>query len=150
MTRPWILSFAVALAAPLLLIGGCASDARDPAFLAKLAKTNYPKDSARGEDVDIVVTRKGNTLKLNNRTPQSYENMQLWINQQYVRDVKILKIGNTAGENRFELTGFYNVRGEPFPVGGLLTPDKGAHVVLAELYNPATGKRHRLLVRPAT
>ncbi|MCX5660241.1 MAG: hypothetical protein NTW19_11035 [Planctomycetota bacterium] len=139
--------FTLVLAAALLTGAGCAGAGHDPAFLAKLAKTTYPKDSSRGEDIDIVVTRKGNTLKLNNRTPMAYENMQFWINQQYVRETKLIKIGNDVGDNRFELSDFLNVRAEPFPTGGLLTPDKGSPVVLAELFDPATGKRHRLLVR---
>jgi hypothetical protein len=43
-----------------------------------------------------------------------------------------------------------NRYGEPYPIGGFFTPDKTFPVVLVEVYDPATGKRHRLLARPRT
>lgn len=147
MTRTRLRPFALALLAALAL--GCAAKTPDPAALERLAKTPYPKDAPRGEDFDIVVTHKGGGIRLDNRTPRAYEHLQLWLNQQYVRSIPLIKVGNAAPENRLDLKGFLNTRGDRFPVGGLLTPDKGAPVVLAELFDPSAGKRHRLLVRPA-
>ena len=113
-----------------------------------MEKMVYPKDSPIGEDYDIVVTQKGNSIKMNNRTPRTYTNAQLWLNQQYVRTVGEITIGNSILSNRFELDKFFSQHAEHFPTGGLLSPDKGQLVVLAEIFDPVSGQRHRLLVRP--
>ena len=47
----------------------------------------------------------------------------------------------------WSLTTFVNRHEETFPVGGFLSPDKSRLVVHADLYDPASGLRHRLLTR---
>ncbi len=93
----------------LLLVGalalaGCAVQSPDPKFLAQMAAMVYPKDAPLGEDYDIVVTQKGDSIKLNNRTPLAYTDVQIWLNQEYVRTIKEIRIGNAIGTNRFELS----------------------------------------------
>ena len=39
------------------------------------------------------------------------------------------------------------INGEPFPVGGLLNPDRTRAIVTAELFDQNTGKRYRLTAR---
>lgn len=110
----------------------------------KLAAMVYPEEGPRGDDLDIVIERKRGTLRLDNRTPAAYENHLLWLNQQYVSPVEKISIG--AG-NSLSLKQCVNRWREHFPIGGILTPDKGYPVVLAELVHPDTGMRHRLVVR---
>jgi hypothetical protein len=136
-------------------LGGCAAlfgPKADPKLAAELSKLAYPKDAPLGPDLDVLVVRTGGALELVNRTPSTYRNMQVWLNQQYVARIDAVQIGSPEGlgaaasRNRLDLARFINLHGEPFPTGGLLAPEKSFPVVLAELFDPATGKRHRLLV----
>jgi hypothetical protein len=110
-----------------------------------LARTPYPQDATLGPDLDILVTPSRTAIDLVNRTPRNYRNVQLWLNQQFVGNAKEIVIGE-GQQNRFTLESFINRRGDHYPVGGILSPDKGFPVVLAELFDPATGKRHRVVV----
>lgn len=110
----------------------------------RLSSLPYPADAKYGPDLDIVVTKSRDAVILSNRTARSYENRELWLNRQYVWEVDRIEIG---GGNRYTLTNFINEHGEPFPTPGFLRPDKGAPVVLAELYDPRTQLRNRLLVQ---
>lgn len=111
----------------------------------RLAQLDYPAGAEHGPDLDIVVRRDGDRVTLINRTPQTYRDVRVWINQQYVRELAFIEIGP---DNTLDLTRWINRHGEPFPVGTLLAPDKAFPVVLAELVDPETGLRHRLLVWP--
>lgn len=113
----------------------------------RLAQLDYPAEAQRGPDLDIVVRREGDRLTLINRTPRSYRDVQLWLNQQYVREITSIKIGPG---NRYDLKRWVNQHRETFPVGTLLAPDAAFPVVLAELVDLDTGLRHRLLVWPDT
>jgi hypothetical protein len=106
----------------------------------------YPAKAEYGEDLDIVVQREGRShIRVHNRTPVPYEGMVMWINQDYVRPIERLEIGHE--KNRFDLTSWRNQYGEKYPVGSLLRPEQSRKVVLAELFDPVTGKRHRIIVR---
>ena len=104
----------------------------------------YPSNVQFAGDLDVVARRDGGTLRLVNRTPRPYENVQLWLNQEYVALLKRIDIGP---DNQFDLSQFINEYGEIYPIGGLLTPEKTRPVVLAEMFEPAGRTRHRLLVR---
>lgn len=119
------------------------TDRVDQEQIEALRKLPYPADAEMGEDLDIVVSRRGGRITLSNRTPQSYENVLLWLNRQYVHPVGRIAIGP---DNTVALRTCINHYGESFPVGGLLSPDKGFPVVLAEIHDPQTNKRHRLTV----
>ncbi len=124
----------------LLSLGGPNDETRE-----RLARQEYPADARYGPDLDVLVSRDGKLIRIANRTPQRYRDMQLWLNQQYVAEVREIAIG--AG-NRFELARFVNRYEESFPRGGFLRPEEGFPVVLAELYDPDTQIRHRLVVQP--
>jgi len=121
---------------------GDASPATNPA--GPLVWTPYPKDAEFGEDYDIVATQTREGLKLNNRCPRSFQSVQIWLNQQYVAEVARIDIGSG---NRIPLRRFVNEHGEHFPVAGLLTPDRGFPVISCVMFDPASGRRHRLLAR---
>lgn len=108
-----------------------------------VAALAYPKNAGLGKDLDIIVTRKGDTIELANRTALAYKNHYLWLNQEYVILVDQIKIGT---ENRCELGGFTDRHHETYPLGSLLTPDKTKPLISADLHNPATNTRHRLIV----
>jgi hypothetical protein len=42
---------------------------------------------------------------------------------------------------------FIDQHGRSYPVAGPITPDRGFPVVLVELFDPATGRKHPLLSR---
>lgn len=132
----------------LFLLAGC-STFRDasapPQTIKRLAALDYPAEAPHGPDLDILLVRSGNQLRLVNRTAGTYSGMQLWLNRQWVADSGTIQIGT---ENLRTLTDFINLYEEPYPVGTFLNPDQTQPLVLAELYNPAEDVRHRLLVRP--
>ena len=106
--------------------------------------TPYPKDAPLGEDYDVVATQTRGELKLTNRCPRSFQNVRVWLNHQYVADAAQINIGP---DNRIPLRRFVNEHGEHFPIAGLLTPDKGFPVISCILFDPVSGRRHRLLAR---
>jgi hypothetical protein len=116
----------------------------DPKLAGELAQLVYPADAALGNDLDIVVIRNGGHIELVNRTATVPGPSELWLNQQYVGAVKSIPIGRG---NQFDLVKFINEHGEAYPIGAVLQPDKSFPIVLAELFDPKTGLRHRLLVR---
>ena len=130
-------------------VAGCAADKPDAASI-ELGKTPYPSSAPVGDDLDIVVTQKRSTLYLDNRTPIVLKNIHLWLNQQYIGVMPQIDIGHESENNTVDLSKWVNRYGETYPLGGFFTPDKAFPVVLAEVFDPATGKRHRLLARPRT
>ncbi|MCC5828217.1 MAG: hypothetical protein JJU36_02105 [Phycisphaeraceae bacterium] len=116
----------------------------DPQSVAVARTLVYPDRSDRGPDLDIAVQQRGRELRIINRTPRQYSGLQIWLNRQYVAVLDRIDIGaNPAvGMNRF-----VNVHGEPFPTPGLLTPERGQRLVLAEVFDPDTGLRHALWVQ---
>ena len=113
--------------------------------VARLSQFVYPQRATDGPDLDIVVTRRGRSIHLANRTPRTYHHMQVWLNQQYVHPVEQVAIGT---DNLISLRQFINRHRESFPVGSFLRPEKSFPVVLAELYDPEADVRYRLIVQP--
>jgi hypothetical protein len=140
------LRFAI-LTAVGLTAAGCAEPTTQTGrqYRAELARLSYPEAAEQGPSRDIHVVRRGDSIQVANRTARDYEDIQLWINSQYVRKIERLPIGT---DNRYRLNAFVNRHGERFPLPGLLSPRKTQPVVLAEIYNPQTELRHRLTVQP--
>jgi hypothetical protein len=131
----------------LAALGGCGSTAAEKRTTAELAKLPYPKSAAIGDDLEVIVEQSRTTVKLTNITPHSFHNVQVWLNQQYVTPVKSIPLGVGGKSTELDLERFIDSHGRSYPVGGILSPDKGFPVVLAEIFDPATGRRHRLVVR---
>src|SRR6185295_2343518 len=55
----------------------------DDKVAAEFSQLTYPGGAPLGEDLDIVVIQKATSIELVNRTPQSYDDVMLWLNQQY-------------------------------------------------------------------
>lgn len=125
---------------------GC-STLPDKQTIDELAAIPYPKSATVGEDLDIVVTQHwNNVIRLNNRSASTLRNGQLWLNQQYALKFSEIRIGEADG-NTFDLHRFIANTRQPYPTAGFFSPDKAYPVVLAEVFDPATGKRHKLVVR---
>jgi hypothetical protein len=140
-SKLWVVMMSGLLACGL---SGCGTGIITAEQPDRLAATPYPKAAPLGDDLDILIIRHGWDIQLVNRTPRSYRDVQLWLNQQYVGDVNRIQIG---AQNSVPLSDFVNSHREAYPVGGFLDPDRGYPLVLAELFTPTDGKRHRLLVR---
>jgi hypothetical protein len=128
-------------------LAGCAAEPPNARTVTELSRLPYPKDAQRGDDLDIVARQKRGTLVLINRTPRGYDNVQIWINQQYVTRPRRIRTGVSPGLNRFPLVRFIDQHGRSYPVAGPITPDRRFPVVLVELFDPATGRKHPLLSR---
>jgi hypothetical protein len=111
---------------------------------AELSPLVYPGEAPLGADLDVLVIRDGAKLKLANREGQSFDDVQVWLNQQWVAKVGRLSIGS---DNKFDLRHFVNRYGEQYPTAGFLQPERSLRLVLAELYDPETNQRHRLNVQ---
>ncbi|QDU33452.1 hypothetical protein KS4_15000 [Poriferisphaera corsica] len=120
---------------------GCASMATTPQQRQELAAIPYPADAQYAPNPDIVAQREGHNLRLINRTPWEYTDIQLWINQQYVKRIDTIKIGTN---NLYSLETCINEFEQPFPTGTFLKPERSFPVVLTELYDPISEKRYRL------
>ena len=147
LTRAFTLCAMLALSLSAM---GCSSvglGLHDQATVDKLAKLVYPSQSDRGNDLDILVVRTAGSIKLVNRTPRVYHNVEIWLNQQFVNLVPRLQISQSSGDTHMSLTSFVNKHGQTYPIGGLLTPDLNQPLLIAELFDPATGLRHHMLVQ---
>jgi len=116
-----------------------------PQRIEQLAAMEYPADMPWGDDLDILVVRRGDRIQLVNRTPRQYQDVTLWMNQQYVRPIKQIDIGT---DNTVDLRKMVSKHSEAYPVGNFFKPDKSMLLVQAELIDPTTGQRHRLAVQP--
>ncbi len=131
----------------LLLLAGCASTEPTlaPQRVKELSALTYPAEGKWGDDLDIVAVRRGDELRLVNRTPRAYDNVTLWFNQQYVYPMTQIAIGT---ENVIDLRQAVDRHGRCYPVGSFLKPDQSLLLVQVELIDPTTNLRHRLTVQP--
>jgi len=135
------------LALTLAVLHGCEQPPPvvDDPTAAALAELRYPGQTEHGPDLDVIVVRDGRHVTLTNRTARRYDGMQLWLNQQYVRDLDSLAIGVNE---RIPLESLVNRHREAFPVGSFLQPELARPVISAELFDPEANIRYRLTVQP--
>ncbi|MFW6059692.1 MAG: hypothetical protein ACODAQ_05890 [Phycisphaeraceae bacterium] len=140
-----MLSLVATLLLLCMLLPACAPARLNTDRARELAALSYPETAQRGPALDIVARTENNTLHLINREPQTHRDMQLWLNRQYVRRIGRVAIGDG---NRWPLLSFVNRYREPFPIGGLLSPEDRRRVVLVELYDPEADVRYPLTAQP--
>ncbi|MBL4699952.1 MAG: hypothetical protein JKX85_01720 [Phycisphaeraceae bacterium] len=105
----------------------------------------YPKDpDAFAGDLDITVIQNKKTLNLTNHTVQTYNQVQVWVNQRYVVRVPSIAVGQTT---TISLKGLMNQYGEKYPTPGIFRPDRSFPALLVELVEPDQNKRYRLIVQ---
>ncbi len=123
--------------------GGAESSGAGTTREAELAALRYPADARHGQDVDVLVMPASQHITLVNRTTTPLNSVQLWLNQQYVAIVDDLGVGQ---RQRIPLARFINRHAESFPTAGFLAPDRALRLVHAEIFDPAAGSRHRVIV----
>lgn len=110
----------------LAFLAGCAPSLYHP----ERATRAYPMDLHRPQSVDVQVFRDDTSITLVNATPNTYEDVDLWINQRFVHSIGTL----AAGETRtISLWDFYDVRGDQFNAGGLFRTREPTPVRLVEI-----------------
>jgi hypothetical protein len=118
----------------------------NPRLVDEYRQFKYP-GPPRGDDLDIIVNKRDHNIIFTNRTATTFKNVRLWLNQQYVTVLDTFPVGQTLS---IPVANFINKHGEPYPAGGLLTPDRGYALVLAELYDPeGTPKVDPLELKPS-
>jgi len=143
-----LLCLAVLAALPAGCAGFFVPPEPEPTLAAKLSQWVYPKDAAYGEDLDIHLVRTDRQhFDLINRTARALPAGQVWINREWVGLTVGIKIGP---DNPFDLKQFINEHGELYRVGAVLQPERSFPIVLVEFFDPATGQRHRMVVRNGT
>ncbi len=143
-------TFAAAMPTLLFIGFGLAGCSTLPAGVSaaetvRLAAMDYPDNAKYGEDLEVIVTREGRFLHLHNTGITVKRDCVLWVNRQYAASLPLLAIGTA---NVVDLTTCVNRHEEPYPVGCFLRPDLDKRVVLTDLFDPATGLRHRFTTRP--
>lgn len=112
---------------------------------APLWSLKYPGDKEQfGGDLSMTVIQDRKSIKITNRTVDSYKDVQVWINQRYVTRVSDIPVGKTTS---IALSSFINQYGEKYPTPGLFRPDRSFPALLVEIYQPDQNKRYRLIVQ---
>lgn len=117
------------LASGVLLVSLAALGCERAKYNPHLATRPYPFNLHRAEAIDLQVFRDGQYIQIVNSTPVSYERTDVWVNQRYVRHLGTLAAGATVDMPLWE---FRDVRGDPFPAGGLLRTTEDVPVRLVE------------------
>ena len=103
----------VAALAASALPAGCETVRYEPTKATRA----YPANLPQARVAEVQVFNDGDAMLIVNATVESWSNIDLWLNQRYMKHVESLAAGQTL---RIPLSEFWDVRGEgPFP-GGLL------------------------------
>ncbi len=116
----------IALGVCLTAAAGCASQLYD----ASRATRPYPHELHTTNLIDIHVFRDDQDLELVNATPHTYSNVDVWINQRFVRHVEVIPAGETI---RLSLWDFFDERGERVNAGGFWRTQEPTPVRLVQL-----------------
>ncbi len=105
--------FALVALAATALLAGCETVRYEP----EKATRAYPAYLPQERVAEVQVFNEGDEMLIVNATVERWTNVDLWLNQRYLRHVDAIEPGATI---RIPLGEFWDVRGEgPFP-GGLL------------------------------
>ncbi len=105
---------------------GCAK----PLYNASRATRPYPHELHTTNLIDIQVFRDDQDIELVNATPHTYSNVDVWINQRFVRHVEAIPAGETI---RLSLWDFFDERGERVNAGGIWRTQEPTPVRLVQL-----------------
>jgi hypothetical protein len=144
---PW--PIALVLRAMLLLAGltGCSAPGPNARQIDQLSQLTYPTNVKTVKDLDIVAKQTRTQIEFTNREPIALHNVYVWLNRQYVGFVPKIEIGNDGSTNDYNLDRFYDLHKEHYPVGGILSPDRGFPLTTVDIYEPGTGTIYRTVVR---
>lgn len=117
---------------------GCVQQRSEPARATRaypLALHVAPVEGAMSAQAaprvsDIQVFRNGADIEIVNSLPRTFRDVDVWVNQQYVRHVDEIPAGATV---RLSLREFYDELGEPFNAGGFFRRIEPTPVVMVEI-----------------
>jgi len=105
--------FALVALAATALLAGCETVRYEPGKATRAYPAYLPQERV----AEVQVFNEGDEMLIVNATVERWTNVDLWLNQRYLRHVDAIAPGETL---RIPLGEFWDVRGEgPFP-GGLL------------------------------
>ena len=99
-------------------------------YLPEKATGAYPWHLHRATSTNMQVFRDGHFIMVVNATATSYQDFDLWINQQFVSHVESLPAGGTIF---LSLWDFRNNLGESFNAGGVFRTEIPTPVRMAEI-----------------
>ena len=105
---------------------GCTKQVYDPTR----ATRPYPMDLHRAEAVDMQVFRNGTELEIINSTATTYTDLDVWVNQRYLRHVDSLPAGASV---RLSLWEFFDEYGENPNAGGFFRTNPSTPVYMTEI-----------------
>lgn len=135
---------AVLLVALLLLTVGCSMPFGGDRLDAPNVARAYPQELPIGDPLNVEIVREGNAIRLDNRTPRAYENVELWLNHEYGAPIDTLPVGRGRP---IDIESFTNQFGESYPVAELLQPERNRKLVMADVV--VNGEIRKLTVRLA-
>lgn len=130
------------LAATIVLLAGlaCASSCARDLYQPELASRPYPFDLHRTDTVEMQVFRDHEHIEIVNATAMDYAEVDVWINQRYVRRVEAIPAGQSVTLSLWEFTDHW---GGVFNAGGIWRTREPTPVRLVELQtgpeNPMVG-----------
>jgi hypothetical protein len=140
-------ALALGLAALFASLAGCSAPGPNARQIDQLSQLTYPTNVKNVKDLDIVSTQSRTQVQFVNREPVSFHNVYVWLNRQYVGFVPKIQIGDEPFTNHYNLDRFYDLHKEHYPVGGILSPDRGFPLTSLDIYDPSTQTIYRTVVR---
>lgn len=133
----------------LLLAGlvGCSAPGPNARQIDQLSQLTYPSEVKNVKDLDIVAKQTRTQVEFTNREPIAFHNVYVWLNRRYVGFVPKIEIGHDGFTNNYNLDRFYDLNKEHYPVGGILSPDRGFPLTTLDIYDPGTQTIYRTVVR---
>ncbi len=135
------------LALSLLGLTGCSAPGPNARQIDQLSQLTYPANIKNVKNLDVVSTQTRTQVQFTNREPMAFHNVYVWLNRQYVGFVPKIEIGDDPFTNNYDLDRFYDLHKEHYPVGGILSPDRGFPLTTLDIYDPGTQTIYRTLVR---
>jgi hypothetical protein len=108
----------------------CSAGCGHNLYAPELATRPYPDKLHTAAPVDMQVFRRGTDIEIVNSTARSYADLDLWINQRYVRHLASLPAGKTI---RLGLWDFRDEHGDAFYAGGFFRAYPATPVRLVEI-----------------
>lgn len=114
-------------------------------FDASRATRAYPHELTQGETIECVAYRDSAQLVIINNTLNQFEDFDIWLNQQFVSHVEILKPGATI---RLQITDFFDEWGETPVPGGFFRSQPPTRIGLVQFQLDQTSPLIGVLATP--
>lgn len=129
-SRPALGRMVAAVVAIGVLAGVSVTGCSGRRYVAAQATRPYPAELGQGEIVDIQVFRDAGDLIVVNATPQTFTDIDIWVNRRYMLHVDRLEAGETR---RLWFGDFFDQWGETPVAGGFFRAEQPTPSVLVQL-----------------